>query len=126
MGEYRRRETLWRLTRRESIVLAKMQKLSRTDQHEFTKRPRRTHTDAVKKISTQNLPRSQQPIPRPKRPNILLMIQLLLGRQPIRRKNKQSHGIPRTKATSDVVHRLEELKFRDHLGVGAFRSGGLG
>lgn len=107
------------------MVLAKMQKLSR----EISTSPLNTSTDSHRCRKEDIHPKpaqeiSNQPLA-PRQPNLLLMIQLLLRCQPIRCKNQQPHGIPRTKASSDVVHRLEELEFGDHLGVGALRGGGL-
>lgn len=107
------------------MVLVKMQKLSR----EISTSPLNTwtHLHRCRKEDIHPKPAqeiSNQPFS-PKQPNVLLMIQLLLRCQPIRCKNQQPHGIPRAKASSDVVHRLEELEFGDHLGVGALTGGGL-
>lgn len=52
--------------------------------------------------------------------DLLLVIDLLLWRQPIRRQHDQRYRIDTSKYGSDVVHRLEELQLGDDIGVGAF------
>jgi hypothetical protein len=49
--------------------------------------------------------------------NLLLVVQLLLRRQPIRRQYNQRDGIRPAEDASDIMHRLEELEFGDDVRV---------
>lgn len=77
---------------------------------------RNSHCRREKDVDPEPAPRSATAC-RQRMQNILLVIQLLLGRQSIRRQYNQRNGIRPAEDASDIMHRLEELEFGDDVRV---------